>query len=67
MVNEEKHITIVNHLEVFKDTVKKTPIRDLKRLIEIGLVKKIGHKKGAYFCAPKLISSKLFKQGLFSF
>ena len=53
MVNEKKHITIMNYLELFKDIVKKTAIRDLKRLVEIGLVKKIGYKKGAYFCASE--------------
>ncbi len=58
MVNEKKSMTISVYLETFKDIVKKTAIRDLKQLIESGLIKKVGYKKGAYFCAIENVSKK---------
>lgn len=58
MVNEKKQMTIAAYLELFKDIVKKTAIRDLKQLIESGLVKKVGYKKGAYFCSTENVPKK---------
>lgn len=58
MVNERKQLTIATYLEVFKNIVKKTAIRDLKKLVETGFVKKVGYKKGAYFCAAENVPKK---------
>jgi len=58
MVNEKKQMTITSYLELFGNIVKKTAIRDLKRLVETGLAKKVGYKKGAYFCATENVPKK---------
>ena len=49
MMNEKQKITIKKYVEIFKNISDKTAKRDIKKLVEIGLVKKIGYKKGAYF------------------
>ncbi len=49
MVNENQKITIKKYVEFFKNISDKTAIRDMKKLIEMGFVKKVGYKKGAYF------------------
>jgi len=49
MVNKKEKITIRKYLELFPGISDKTVKRDIKKLIEKGMIKKIGYKKGAYF------------------
>ena len=58
MVNEGKSLTIKSYADVFKDVSKKTAVRDMKKLIGTGFAKKIGYKKGAYFCATSHVPKK---------
>lgn len=58
MVNEKRQMTITSYLEIFQGIVKKTAIRDMKKLVETGFVKKVGYKKGAYFCAEENVPKK---------
>lgn len=48
MVNERRKFTIKEYVNVFKVS-DKTGKRDMKKLINLGLVLKRGFKKGAYF------------------
>ncbi|MFH0947484.1 MAG: ATP-binding protein [Elusimicrobiota bacterium] len=58
MVNEKKQMTITAYLEIFGGIARKTAIRDLKKLIKTGFVKKVGYKKGAYFCSGENVPKK---------
>ena len=51
MVNEKKQVTIKDYVTISKGIAEKTAIRDLKKLVDTGYVKKVGYKKGAYFCS----------------
>jgi ATP-dependent DNA helicase RecG len=51
MVNEKKQMTIKTYAAIFKGIAEKTAIRDMKKLVDTSYVKKIGYKKGAYFCS----------------
>lgn len=51
MVNEKKLFTIKEYVRVFHRISDKTAKRDVKKLVETGLVEKVGYKKGAYFQA----------------
>ncbi|OGC04428.1 hypothetical protein A2276_08660 [candidate division WOR-1 bacterium RIFOXYA12_FULL_43_27] len=49
MMNEGEKITIKKYVRLSGNISGKTAQRDIKRLVEIGFVKKTGYKKGAYF------------------
>ncbi len=48
MVNEKRRLTIKEYASIFKMS-EKTAKRDIKKLVKIGYVRKVGVKKGAYF------------------
>ena len=48
MLNEKRRLTIKEHASIFKVS-EKTSKRDMKKLVKIGYVRKVGVKKGAYF------------------
>lgn len=58
MVNDKEQMNIKSYVEKFDGIAKKTAIRDLKKLVEMGFVKKVGYKKGAYFCAKENVPKK---------
>ena len=51
-------MTIQIYVSASKGVSSKTAIRDMKRLVDSGLVKKVGYKKGAYFCANENVPKK---------
>jgi ATP-dependent DNA helicase RecG len=49
IVNDKQKITVKKYLEQLPGISEKTAKRDIKILVEKGMIKKIGFKKGAYF------------------
>ncbi len=58
MVNENKRMTIKAYVEAFQGIADKTAKRDMQKLVETGLVQKVGYKKGAYFCSRENVPKK---------
>lgn len=50
MVNKKQNITVQKYVDMFNIS-DKTAKRDIKKLVEVEMIEKVGFKKGAYFKA----------------